>query len=79
MDTEKILIEFIKSEFMIEQQTSQLPIEQPLLNDVIDSVGLMRLVVFIEEKFNLTVQDEDLVPENFQNIKKISEYIRTKI
>ena len=79
MDTEKTLIEFIKSEFIVEQQTSQLPIEQPLLNGVIDSVGLMRLVVFIEGKFNITVEDEELVPENFQNIKKMTEYIKTKI
>lgn len=79
MDIEKTLIEFIKSEFLLEQQREQLSVEQSLLNEVIDSVGLMRLVVFIEEKFDIAVQDEDLVPENFQSIKKMNEYIQQAI
>lgn len=73
---EEALIEFIRSEFLFEQEREQLSVDQPLLNEVIDSIGLMRLVVFVEGKFNIVVQDEDLVPENFQNVEKIVEYVQ---
>lgn len=32
---------------------------------IIDSTGILELVSYIEETYNLTIEDEDLVPENF--------------
>jgi len=44
---------------------------------IIDSVGLISCIVFIEEEFLLSIPDEDLLPENFSSIRKIAEYIRS--
>jgi acyl carrier protein len=79
LDIEHTLIEFIRNKFLLGQQREKFSSEQPLLNGVIDSIDIMKLVVFIEEKFDIIVQDEDLVPENFQNVKKMTEYIQQKI
>jgi acyl carrier protein len=49
-----------------------------LENGVIDSMGVLDLVEFIETQFNVTVDDEDLVPENFQNIARIAAYVEKK-
>ena len=35
--------------------------------EVVDSVGLLRLVSFLEEQFHIQIQDEDLVPNNFRS------------
>ena len=57
----------------------------PLANDtlllesgVIDSLSLLRIVVFLEERFGITMGDADLLPENFATVNAISAYLRTR-
>ena len=42
---------------------------------IIDSMSLVRLISFIEENYEIQVQDEDIVPENFSSLNKISNFI----
>lgn len=42
---------------------------------IIDSMGIMELVMFVEETFGISVEDEDLVPDNFDSVKKLATYI----
>lgn len=46
---------------------------------IVDSVGVMDLVLFIEETFGLTVEDEDLTPDNFDSVNKLATYIQGRI
>jgi len=45
---------------------------------ILDSLGLLRLVVFIQERFGIAVDDVDLVPENFDSVDAICAYLRTR-
>ena len=38
-------------------------------------MSLVRLISFIEENYEIQVQDEDIVPENFSSLNKISSFI----
>ena len=49
-----------------------------LESGMIDSQGVLEVVDFIERQFSTTVEDEELVPENFQTIDRIVTFIRTK-
>lgn len=42
---------------------------------VIDSLSLLRLVTFLEEKCQIQVQDEEIVPENFRTLGAIQEFV----
>jgi acyl carrier protein len=42
---------------------------------IIDSMSLVRLISFLEENYEIQVQDEDIVPENFSSLNKISTFI----
>ena len=42
---------------------------------LIDSVGMMELVVWCEEEFGVEVDTDDLVPENFASVNAIAEFI----
>jgi acyl carrier protein len=42
---------------------------------IVDSMSLVRLISFIEENCEIQVQDEDIVPENFSSLNKISNFI----
>jgi acyl carrier protein len=55
--------------------TDDLPL---IANGVIDSLGLMSLVSFIESDFALEVADEELVPANFGTLASIGSLIRSK-
>jgi acyl carrier protein len=46
---------------------------------ILDSMGVLELVEFIEAEFSITVSDEDLSPENFQTIERIASFVQQRI
>lgn len=46
---------------------------------VVDSLGILNVITFIASQFQISVDDEDLVPENFDSIKSICEFVRRKL
>jgi acyl carrier protein len=50
-----------------------------LKNNVIDSLGVFRLIAFLEETFPFTVEDSDMVPENFQTLNDIGSFVAGKL
>jgi len=49
-----------------------------LENGIVDSLGVLDLVSFMEETFAITVMDEELLPENFQTIERLTKFVETK-
>jgi acyl carrier protein len=45
---------------------------------IIDSVGLMRLVDFIEKEFHCRIGDDELLPENFEYLDRLVAFVATK-
>lgn len=45
---------------------------------IIDSTGILELVSYLEEEFSITVEDEDLVPENLDSINNVTAYLQSK-
>lgn len=50
-----------------------------LLGDVIDSTGVLELVSFLQERFTITVDDEEINPENLGSVKSLVEYVERKV
>jgi acyl carrier protein len=46
---------------------------------IIDSIGVLTLVTWLEETFGFTVEDEDVVPENLGSIAGITAYTERKL
>lgn len=42
---------------------------------IVDSMGILTLVEFVEEAFGIQVDDDDLVPENFASVAAITAYV----
>jgi acyl carrier protein len=77
---ETIINDYISRELV--QDSAQLPLanEAPLLESgIIDSLSLLRLVTFLEERFGITMGDADLLPENFASVNAICAYLSTRI
>jgi acyl carrier protein len=52
--------------------------EDLLASDILDSLGIMELVAFLEEKEGIRVGDDDLTPENFQTVDSIVAFVARK-
>jgi acyl carrier protein len=50
-----------------------------LQEGIVDSVGVLELVLFVEETFGLTVDDQEITPDNFDSVNKLANYIRSKM
>ncbi len=46
---------------------------------IIDSTGILEMVSFLEEEFSITVDDEELIPENLDSINNVTAYLERKI
>ena len=44
----------------------------------IDSLGLIRLVAFLENDFGYRIEDEELIAENFATLRSLGELLATK-
>jgi acyl carrier protein len=45
---------------------------------IIDSTGILELVSFLEEQYDIRVEDEELVPENLDSINNVVAYLERK-
>ncbi len=53
--------------------------QQDLINSgFVNSLGVMRIVRFIEETESISIPAEDITPKNFANVAAISAYVRTR-
>lgn len=76
---EQKIRDFIRDNFLMGEDDGNLSSSDSLLEKgIIDSVGILELVSFLEETFDIKVQDEELVPENLDSIAFIVNYIQHK-
>jgi acyl carrier protein len=50
-----------------------------LQEGIVDSVGVLELVLFVEETFDVNVDDQEITPDNFDSVNKLARYIRSKV
>ena len=76
----QIIAERIRK-FLVTQfpATKNVDNEDPLLkNGLIDSLGILEVVTFLEKEFGITVSDEELLPENFESNRSLSNFVQRK-
>jgi acyl carrier protein len=75
MGIEVTLADFVSEELLDRQQAVQ-PEDKLLTEGLVDSLGMMRLVAFIDESFQFNVPAEDVVLEHFGTVNRIAAYLR---
>ena len=46
---------------------------------IIDSTGILELIAFLEEKYAIKVEDDEVLPENLDSLKNVSAYLERKV
>ena len=74
------LHDFIMENFLFGDSSKMIdPAESFLEKGIVDSTGVLELVAFVEEDFGIRVEDDELLPENFDSIENLSKYVETKL
>jgi acyl carrier protein len=59
--------------------TKLLNTDSLLEQGIVDSTGILELVLFVEEAFGFTVEDEEVVPDNFDSVERLKRYVQDKM
>lgn len=79
MPIEKALFDFVQDELARGKEVAGLASTDNLIDSgILDSLGIMKLISFVEERFSVKITDEDLLPENFESIGKIQALVLRK-
>jgi acyl carrier protein len=49
-----------------------------LTTGLIDSLGILEVVSFLEKEFGIVISDDELLPENFGSVQSLSSFVRRK-
>ena len=79
MSIESQIRKHILEDFMFTRDETKLQDTDSFLEEgIVDSTGVLELVMFVEEEFGVQVDDDDIVPENFDSIERLARYVREK-
>lgn len=74
------LRKFLLAEIAVDLGKESLDPDEDLLEQrIIDSMAILKLVLFVERTFGIEVKDEDLIPENFQSLNSMVEFVERKV
>jgi acyl carrier protein len=75
-ETTQKIKEFIVEEFMPDVPVDELDEDFDLLTGgVVDSLGLLKVVAWLEDEFDIAVDDSELGPESFRTVAAIKAYV----
>jgi acyl carrier protein len=76
---EQKISSYISQNILFSRNGYPYPLDASFLeNGIVDSMNILELVMFVEENFKVPVEDRDIVPENFDSVTCIAQYIRSK-
>ena len=80
MDILAVIKKFIETEIVYDGDGFEVSDDTLLIEEnIIDSLGIMKLLLFIEEKYSIHIGDDELVPENFETPSAIAKLLEKKI
>ena len=80
MDVNGSILTFIRSEFDTAVADFELRDDTALIESgIVDSLGIMKLLQYLEDSFSIRISDDELRPENFETPGAIASLVATKM
>jgi acyl carrier protein len=70
---------FIRKNYIFDKRKTLADDESLIGSGIVDSTGILELINFLEEKFDVQFEDEELVPENFDSVINITAFLSRKV
>ena len=78
MEHKQAIREFVVENFLFGEANGLKDDTSFLKEGIIDSTGILELVTFLEDEFSITVEDEELIPENLDSIGNVTNFLERK-
>jgi acyl carrier protein len=79
MSVQQTVEKFITEELLLGSRPQKIELDHDLIGTgFLDSLAVMQLILFIEERFNVKVADGEVLPDNFRTMARIVEFVENK-
>ncbi len=80
VNTNQRIRNFLSENFTLSDDGFTLGDDASLLEaGIVDSTGVLEVIMFVEETFQIQVEDHEIVPDNFDSVDKMVAYIESKM
>lgn len=79
MSNTDLILDFVVDELLLDPDDELTVDDELLASERIDSLGLMRLIAFLGDEFEVAVPYDEILIENFRNVRTIGDYLATKL
>lgn len=71
--------DFIADNFLFRAENEALGDDQSLLDSgIVDSTGVLEIIAFLEQTYEISIADSEIVPENLDSVGRIADYVERK-
>ena len=78
MDNQTLIMDYVKNELMRGRDAKLAEDTDLLGTGVLDSLGVLQLVAYIDERLGVQIPDEDVTYENFHSVRAITDYLASR-
>ncbi len=80
MEIERAVRNFVIDNFLFGQPDESFSDDDSFLEKgMIDSMGVLTLVDFVKDKYAIAIEDEELIPENWDSVRRITLFVEKKL
>lgn len=79
MDIESAVERFLIDEILFGSRSSIAPDESLTSSGILDSLGLLRLISHLESQYSITLEGDEMIPDNFETLKSIKDLVESKL
>ena len=74
---EERIRDFINQHFLFEDDPQVVPVRDSLFGGgLLDSAHMVEVIVFLEKTFGISIPSTDIIPDNFDTIERMADYVR---
>lgn len=71
--------EYVVENFLLGEDEEELSNSDSFLESgLIDSTGILELIAFLEETYDVEIEDEEMIPENLDSVERVARFIASK-
>jgi acyl carrier protein len=77
---DSVLRSYLSENYMFRESIDSLDADTSLIGSgAIDSFGILSLVTFLEDRYEITITDDDVVPENLDTLSRLEQFVERKV
>jgi len=75
----KEIREYVVENFLLGDEEDEFSDSESFLESgLIDSTGILEVIAFLEETYEIAVDDEEMIPENLDSVERVARFVLSK-